>query len=294
MTAGSTLTVLLPAALFIIMLGMGISLKPDDFRLAIKRPGIILLGLVLQLIILPVLGFIIVTVLQLPAVLAVGLMILTFAPGGATSNMITYLCRADTALSICLTAVTSLLVPLTLPLLSYLVLEHFMGQGVVFEIPLLSMATKLLVVTLIPVIIGIMLNQRWPELCLELQKIVKLLSLLFMLIVVVLITANNFARLPQLLPQLAPAVLLLAGSAMLCGYLVPRYLFNLEVKTGLTLAIETGIQNAGTALMVTGAILQSPEMSMSALLYGILMQIPAMLLIIYRNVTPFWLFRREV
>jgi len=294
MPAGSALTVLLPAALFIIMLGMGISLKPDDFRQATKRPSVILLGLVLQLIILPVLGFIVVTLLQLPAVLAAGLMILAFAPGGATSNMVSYLCRADTALSICLTGFTSLLIPLTLPLLSYLVLEHFMGQGIVFEIPMLSMMTKLLVVTLIPVIVGVMLNQRWPELCLELQKIVKLLSLLFMLIVVVLITASNFARLPQLLPQLAPAVLLLAGSAMLCGYLVPRYLFNLEVKIGLTLAIETGIQNAGTALMVTGAILQSPEMSMSALLYGILMQIPAMLLIIFRNVTPIWLFRREI
>lgn len=275
------------------MLGMGISLKPDDFRQIFQRSGVILLGSVLQLVILPVLGYMIVSMLHLPAVLAVGLMIITFAPGGATSNMISHLCRADTALSICLTAVSSLLTPLTLPLLTYLVLEHFMGQGVVFELSLISTAAKLFAVTLIPVAIGIYLNLRWPHHCQSLQKIVKLLSLLFMLMVVVLITVNNSDRLPQLLPQLAPAILLLASSAMLCGYLVPRYLFNLDGKTGLTLAIETGIQNAGTALMVTGAILQDPEMSMSVLLYGILMQFPALLLIIYRNAVPVCQFRRE-
>lgn len=275
------------------MLGMGISLKPDDFRQLIQRPGTVLLGSVLQLVVLPALGLIVVTLLQLPAVLAAGLMVVTFAPGGATSNMVSHLCRADTALSISLTAVSSLLTPLTLPLLTCLVLEYFMGQGVVFELSLISTAAKLFTVTLIPVAIGLSLNLRWPHLCQRLQKIVKLLSLLFMLMVVVLITANNSSGLPQLLPQLAPAVLLLAGSAMLCGYLVSRYLFNLDVKTGLTLAIETGIQNAGTALMVTGAIIQNQEMSMAVLLYGILMQIPALLLIVYRNAAPLYQFRRE-
>jgi len=235
---------------------------------------------------LPVLGVLVVMMLDLPPILAAGLMILTFAPGGATSNMISYLCRADTALSISLTTVTSLIIPLTLPTLTFIALEFLLGQGTAIVFPITSTVAKLLMVSIVPVCIGVALNLRWPQYCRRLQSAVKWLSLLFMLAVVIVITVANYEMMPVLLPQLAPAVLLLAISAMLLGYLIPRYIFSQSNKSSLTYSVETGIQNAGTALMVTGAILQNSEMSMSVLMYGILMQIPALLLIAYRNLQP--------
>ncbi|MCV6612777.1 MAG: bile acid:sodium symporter family protein [Amphritea sp.] len=283
MQGGNLLSVLLPVALFIIMLGMGMSLRRNDFLRLLSHPGQVVAGLSLQMLLLPLLGLIIVIMLNLPPVLAVGLLILTFAPGGATSNMISHLCRADTALSITLTAVTSLLVPFTLPWLTWWAMSHFMGEGVMVTLPLLETAMKLLVVTVVPVSIGMVLNAKYPALCQRLYRPVKAISLLFMFTVVVLITLANREALPQLLPQLSPAILLLACSAMLLAWLIAQRGFRYDASTSLTLAIETGIQNAGTALLVTGAILQQPQMSMTVLLYGILMQLPAVGLIIWRN-----------
>ncbi|MBR9868617.1 MAG: bile acid:sodium symporter family protein [Oceanospirillales bacterium] len=283
MEGGNALSMLLPVALFIIMLGMGLTLKLSDFLSLRQRPVAIIAGVFLQLLFLPLLAWLVVTALELPAVLAAGLLIVSFAPGGATSNMISYLCRADTALSISLTAITSLIIPFTLPWFTWLTLEHFLGNGVIVELPLLSTIAKLVLVTLIPVATGLCINSRWPRLCSQLRRPIKILSLVFMFFVVLMISWANRAVLPELMPLLSPAIILLASSAMLFAILIARYLLRLNAETALTLGIETGIQNAGTALMVTGAILQQPEMSLAVLLYGILMQVPAVLLILWRN-----------
>ena len=283
MQGGTTLSLLLPVALFIIMLGMGLTLKPADFLSLRYRPVAIITGVVLQLVFLPLLAWLVVSVLALPVALAAGLLIVSFAPGGATSNMISYLCRADTALSISLTAITSLIIPFTLPWLTWFTLEHLLGHGVMVELPLLSTIMKLVMVTLLPVAIGVLIHQRWPHTCAQLQRPLKILSLLFMCIVVVMISWANRSVLPQLLPALSPAIILLASSAMLLAMLIARYLLRLNTETALTLGIETSVQNAGTALMVTSTILQQPEMSLAVLLYGILMQVPAVLLVLWRN-----------
>jgi len=288
MAGGNALSLLLPVALFIIMLGMGLTLKLSDFLSLRQRPLAIVAGVSLQLLFLPLLAWLVVTVLQLPAVLAAGLLIVSFAPGGATSNMISYLCRADTALSISLTAITSLIIPFSLPWFTWMTLEHLLGSGVMVELPLLSTIAKLVMVTLIPVVTGLYINRRWPRFCDQLQRPIKVLSLVFMFAVVVVISWANRAVLPELMPLLSPAIILLASSAMVFAMLIARYLLRLNTETALTLGIETGIQNAGTALMVTGAILQQPEMSLTVLLYGILMQVPAVLLILWRNSPVRW------
>lgn len=283
MEGGNALSLLLPIALFIIMLGMGLTLKSTDFLSLRYRPVAIIAGVVLQLLFLPLLAWLVVTALSLPVTLAAGLLIVSFAPGGATSNMISYLCRADTALSISLTAITSLIIPFTLPWFTWFTLEHLLGNGVMVELPLLSTIMKLVLVTLLPVVIGVYLNHCWPQICSQLQRPIKILSLVFMCMVVVMISWANRSVLPELMPLLSPAIILLASSAMLLAMLIARFLLRLNNETALTLGIETGIQNAGTALMVTSAILQQPEMSLAVLLYGILMQIPALLLVIWRN-----------
>ncbi|SEQ38742.1 bile acid:Na+ symporter, BASS family [Amphritea atlantica] len=283
MEGGNALSLLLPIALFIIMLGMGLTLRPGDFFSLRHRPVAIITGVVLQLLFLPLLAWLVVTALHLPAMLAAGLLIVSFAPGGATSNMITYLCRADTALSISLTAITSLIIPFTLPWFTWITLEHFLGSGVMVQLPLVSTIMKLVMVTLLPVAIGVGVNHRWPRLCYQLQRPMKVVALVFMCVVVLMISWANRTALPQLMPLLSPAILLLASSAMVFAVLIARYLLRLNTETALTLGIETGIQNAGTALMVTGAILQQPEMSLAVLLYGILMQVPAVMLVVWRN-----------
>ncbi len=274
--------VVLPAALFTIMLGVGMSLSLADFRRILARPSVTLLGVTMQFLLLPLLGYLVVTLLGLSPVLAVGLLILTFAPGGATSNMITWLARGDVALSVSMTALVSVLAPFTLPLLTYWALQHWLGATQAIEFPVLTTMIKLVVMTIVPVVLGVTLHHWAPGLCHRLQKPVKLLSMLFLVVVVVGITKANWARLPDLALQLGPAVAMLITLAFGAGYGFARKA-RLGTEQSITLGVEVGIQNAGTALLVTGTVLQNAEMSAAALTYGILMNIPAFMLIFWRN-----------
>jgi len=282
---------LLPLALFVIMLGVGMTLRVDDFRRVFKAPAAVLAGLFGQLLLLPILGLLLVTLMELPPMLAVGLMVLTFAPGGATSNMLTLLSRGDTALSVSLTAVSSLVTPFTLPLLTVLTLSYWQGNAVLPEFPVLASILKLMLVTLLPVMLGMLIGARSPGFSQKIRLPVKVMSLLFMVVVVTGIMVSNWTRLPSLIAVVGPAALLLALLAMGAGYLLAR-LLRLREAQQITLSIEVGIQNAGTALMVTGGLLQSAEMSASALIYGVLMQVPAVILIAWRNRDLIWLPQR--
>jgi BASS family bile acid:Na+ symporter len=274
--------VVLPLALFFIMLGIGLSLAVSDFLDLKSRPRAVALGSVMQLVGLPLLGYCVVSVLNVPPTYAVGIMILTFAPGGATSNLISYLSRADTALSVSLTVIASVVTPFTLPLFSYMAVSHWLSLEATIAFPVLQTVFKLLAIALLPVLLGMWLNHKAPSVSAKLQPVIKWCSLLFMLVVVVGIVAGNKDKLADILMQVGPAVLLLSLVAMLAGWWAGK-LFHLPTKQNLTLAIETGIQNAGLALIITGAVLHNTEMSGVVLLYGVLMQVPAILLIIFRH-----------
>jgi len=279
----STITqVILPLALFCIMLGVGMSLSFADFRFLKTQPKVVFFGVFAQLFLLPLLGFLIVILFSLPPALAIGIMVLTFAPGGTTSNMITFLCRGDTALSVCLTAISGLVTPFTLPFLTLLVIDFISGEQQTMVFPIVETILKLLTISVLPAILGILIHRRWPSFCLRIRKAVKLSAVLFMLFVVIAIVRSNWERLPELIQQTGPAALCLVVMAMLIGYGIARTA-RLSSEQRLTFAIEIGIQNAAIALLVTGGILQNPEMSASALIYGVLMNIPVLVLVVYRN-----------
>lgn len=282
MASGMIPQIVLPMALFMIMLGVGMSMRFNEFSAIWHQPRAVLSGLLAQLLLLPALGWLVVSLLKLPPELAVGIMILTFAPGGATSNMITLLARGDTALSVSLTAISGLITPFTLPVLTGLALAYWMGDKAAISFPVLETIMKLLLVALVPAVIGAMINHRWPSLCKRLEKFVKVLACLFLIFVVTAIVGSNWEKMPELITVLGPAVLLLVTLAMTTGFMIARKL-TLKMKQSVTLGVEVGIQNAAIALMVTGGILHNPEMSASALIYGVLMNIPAFLLIVYRN-----------
>lgn len=293
MGSGIIIQAVLPLALFTIMLGVGMSLKLPDFRLFWQQPWVVLVGVASQLFLLPLLGVVVVSLFELPAVLAVGIMVLTFAPGGATSNMITYLSRGDTTLSVCLTAVSGLITPFTMPLLTVFAVSYWMGEQAAIDFPVGVTMLKLIVISVLPALLGALINHFWPAFCRESERYVKALACVFLILVVVGIVTSNWAQLPALVLQLGPAVLLLVSLAMFVGYGIARKM-HLNTEQGITLAVEVGIQNAATALMVTGGILQNGEMAASALIYGVLMNIPAFILIGYRNLHSRFEYRDSI
>lgn len=274
--------VFLPFALFIIMLSVGMSLKVSDFLRVFAQPKAMFVGMLAQLVCLPLLGWIIIQLFNLPTLLAAGLMILTLAPGGATSNAITLLAKGDVALSVSLTAVNSVIVPFTLPLLAMVIFQALSMGATHIDFPVVQTIVQMLLITLLPVSLGMSFGYLYPELTIKIRRLCRSLALILMIMTVVLLVYTSWSRLMLVLPQLALPVLLLVIAAMGVGFAVAR-LAGLSNAKQITLLVEVGLQNAGTALLVTSTLLQSPEMSASALVYGVLMQIPALLLILWRN-----------
>jgi len=277
MNQDPVLAIALPLTLFCIMFSMGTTLVPADFRRVIELPKVLILGLISQMIFLPLLALAVIGLLETPFRLQpeiiVGFMILAFSPGGTTSNMFSYLAGGRVALSITLTALVSLITPITIPLLGALVLHWQMGEEASITLPFLPTFMKLAIVTFLPVSLGMLLRNRKPEFCDRYKALLTQLPLFMLLAVIAGIIFNNLEKMPDFLKVTAIPALLLASLALLLGYGIAR-LGRADKRDARTVAIETGIQNGGTAILVTGTILQNQAMTIAPVMYGILMLIP--------------------
>lgn len=164
----------LPLALFVVMLGMGLSLVPADFRRVFEKPRAVAVGALGQLLFLPLVALGVIASLDLPPLFAVGLMVLAFAPGGTTSNAITYLVRGDLALSITLTAVTSLITPITIPLGTAWAMSRYLGESATVSLPVGSTIAILVAITLVPVSIGMVIRNKKPGLATRAERPVRI------------------------------------------------------------------------------------------------------------------------
>ena len=177
--------VALPVALILIMLGMGMTLVPADFKRVFVKPLASVLGLCLQLLLLPVVAFLLCKGFGLQAELAVGLMLIAACPGGATSNLISHLSNGDTALSVSLTAVSSLVTTLTIPLVMGFAMSTFMDSAQAVSVPFVKTVIQLMVVSVIPIVVGMGLRSKCPGFCAKCAKPVNIFSMVFLLLIVV-------------------------------------------------------------------------------------------------------------
>lgn len=267
----------LPLALFVVMLGMGLSLVPDDFRRVLEKPRAVAVGVFGQLLLLPAIALGVVHFFDLPPLFAVGLMVLSFAPGGTTSNAITYLVRGDLALSITLTAVTSLVTPFTIPLGTAWAVSRYLGESATVSLPLGSTIAILIAITLVPVSIGMVLRNKKPGLATRAERPVRIFSLVTLFIIIGGLVAKERANLPEWLAQTGGAALMLNVTTMAVGFTISK-LARLNRSQSLTISIEVGIQNGTTALLVTGTLLGSAQMSIPPAIYSLVMYVTAGLL----------------
>lgn len=270
--------VLLPIGLALMMLAMGLSLQAQHFNNILRAPKALFLGLGLQLFLLPGLAWLIIGLLQLPTEAAAALILISLAPGGATSNAISFLSKGDVALSISMTALSSLIVPFSLPILLAL---HYQGLGLgteSFHIPILPTIMQLSLVTLLPILVGMGFRHLAPSSSQRIQPhLQKITGLIFIALVCAMAWFNR-DQLAGLAQTTGLALLLLAGFGLLLGYFVPAVI-HASKRQRRTIAIEVGIQNAGTAMMVAATLMGQPALALIALFYGILMNLPALLFI---------------
>lgn len=275
MTADWLAQVMLPWILAGVMLAMGLSLEVEHFRRVARHPGRLALGLALQMLALPLLSWAVVLVLPLSPMAAAGLLLVALVPGGATSNLFTYLARGDLALSVCLTALAAMLVPFTLPLIMALNFRLLGLPAVEFTLPYWTMVGQLGLVTLAPALAGmgmrVVLGRRHAD---AVSPAVRRLTGMTMFAIVLALFAAYFDRLPSFASPETASVVLLCSLAMLVGDRIARQA-GLPEGSVRSITVEVGIQNAGVAMMVAFAILDQPELGIVPLLYGLMMNVPA-------------------
>jgi BASS family bile acid:Na+ symporter len=264
--------VVLPLALFIIMLGMGLGLTLKDFQRVWVEPKAMVLGLLAQLVMLPLVGFGLAWIFPLSPELAVGVMILAACPGGPTSNLITYLVRGNVALSISLTAISSLVTIVTIPLVVNLAMQQFMGSTVALRLPFGTTVLQIAVITVIPVALGMAIHHWAPPLAARVEKVVKWLSLGFLGLIIAGLLVKERANVVDFFMQVGVVTLVLNVVTMALGYGLAR-VSRLPEPSAKTIAVEVGIQNGTLAIAIASAptLLNMPTLAIPAAIYSLLM-----------------------
>jgi bile acid:Na+ symporter, BASS family len=274
---------LLPVSLGIIMLGMGLSLVPLDFKRIFLFPKAVAIGLFNQLVLLPVVGFGLVWFFGLQNLyLAVGIMILAACPGGPTSNLISHISGGDTALSITLTAISSMIAVITIPLIVNFSLSFFLQQGQYIPLPVFDTIFRLMLITLLPVLAGMYIRAKARAFADKMDKPVKIVSgILLFLIIFAAINANRDIFVSSF-RDVGSHALMLNLLMLLLGYFSAR-LFKLNLAQSITISVESGIQNGTLGILIASSMLHNDIMAISPAIYSLIMFLTSGVIIAWMN-----------
>ena len=272
----------LPFSLAVIMFGMGLSLRIEDFKRILIYPKAVGIGLLNQLILLPVLAFGIAKAFQLPPELAVGLMILAVCPGGATSNLITHLAKGDSALSITLTACSSVITVFTIPFLVNYSIGYFIPGGEAKQLEVVGTVVSVLVITIIPVALGMLVFAKAPKLASKLDLPFRRISAIFFVAIVLAAVLKEKENLVRYFVEAGPAALALNVATLALSFGIAKFV-KLPFRQGLTIAIESGIQNGTLGITIAATLLMNSVMAIPSAIYSLIMFGTAALVILWGN-----------
>jgi len=269
MQASFLSVVLLPAALAVIMMGLGLSLVVDDFKRVIVFPKAVGVGLACQVVVLPLACYGLVRVWGMDPVLAVGMMLLSASPGGPTANLYSHIARGDVALNVTLTAVNSLVSIFTLPLIVNLSMAGLLASDQ--AIPLqFGKILEVCVMILIPVAVGMLVRHRAPSLASRLDRPVKALSAAFLVLVIILSILKEKDRIADAFRQVGLAALAFNLLSLATGYYAAR-LFRLGDRQAIAIGMEIGIHNGTLAIFIALSVIGNGDMSLPPVIYSLIM-----------------------
>ena len=263
--------IFLPISLAIIMFGMGLTLMVSDFGRLFAYPKEVLVGLFNQLVFLPLIGFLIILLFDLNSSMAIGIMILSLCPGGPTSNLITQVARGNIGLSVTLTALASLITVFTIPIILSEAITYFTGEtDVVIELPILQTMLQILLITVIPVSIGMVIRKKNEAFALRMERPMRIASTVLFIIIFLLVMIANKDLIVEAMKEVGLATLLLNLSTMALGYMTAK-VFGIKGKSQISITIESGIQNGTLAFVIATTILNNVEMGLPTGAYSIWM-----------------------
>ena len=242
-------TTIAPFALALIMLGLGASLTISDFTRVFQNPKEFLVGLICQLIILPIIGYLLIIILKTPIELALGVMLIAAAPGGVTSNVLTKFADGDVALSISLTAITSLISIISVPYIVFLSIDLFNITYVNKEVSMLGISLKMFGVVTIPVIIGMIIRKLFGNFIIRNMNIIQKISIGLFSLVFIAIYIEEWDSIIMFLTTAGTIALMLNISMMIIGFYIAKF-FASGVPQQKCISLECGLQNGTLAVFV--------------------------------------------
>ena len=273
----NTALALLPLALAYIMFTLGTGLKPSDFKVIAKYPKAFIVGLINQVIFVPLVALAVVLIMSPPPAIAFGIMLISFCPGGVTSNMLTYYAKGNVALSVALTGVVSLLSVVTLPILITLAFNHFMKDQA-GSISAVKIGIVMFLLTTLPVTLGMLARYKFTDFMMRRSGILNGLASVFFVLIVFAAIASNWQLLQEQLAAIGLELVLIIVTLFIVSILTAKAL-KLSWFDTKTIAIETSIQNSTTAITLAPIIMgvsTLPVIALPAAVYGVLMYVVAL------------------
>ncbi len=237
-----------PIALAIIMFGLGLGLTIDDFKRVVKYPRDFIIGFVCQVILLPIIAFILIKIISIPTEIALGVMIIAAAPGGVTSNILTKFADGDVALSVSLTALVSLLCIITVPFIVFNS-ANFLGIGVIKDISMISISFKMFFVVSVPVIFGMITRSFMEDFIISKTLLIQRLSVILFLIVFIAIWVEEWDKIVSFITRAGLVAFILNMTMIFIGYYVAKF-FASGVAQRKCISLECGLQNGTLAVFV--------------------------------------------
>ena len=262
----------LPLSLAFIMLTLGLSLDVDDFKQVVVHPRAIAIGLFCQMVLLPAIAFALISKWGLPPELAVGIMILAACPGGITSNLLTHLAKGDCALSVSLTAITSLAGVITIPLIVNFSLTQFAGGESSLDLPVWQMIRGVFLITTLPVILGMGIRYFFSRTVLRIEKHARRIAAALFIVIVFGAFASQWEHMGQHFSEAGPVALALNVLTMASGFYGAR-LLSLNSRQTIAISIECGLQNGALGIFVAATLLANQTMMIPSLIYALIMNL---------------------
>ena len=268
----NTIWIVLPI-LTLLMFDLGLALKPADFKLFLHRPKPILAGLIGQIILLPVIAWAVGTIFGLSPLFFLGIMLVACSPGGSSSNVFSMLAKGDVALSVSLTAFSSIITLFTVPMIMAWVTQH-VGTGTDVHLPVGNLLMQNLVLMAVPIVLGIWLSMRKEELAARIHNVLKRLAFPLLILLATVFFIKHQDEITREFPQLGLSMTVLILAAMMGGVLL-SWVMRLTGRERRTIVIEVGMQNAAQAITVASSplVFNNDIIAIPAIIYALMMNV---------------------
>ena len=278
-------TKIAPICLALIMLGLGMGLSTNDFMRVIKQPKDFFIGLVCQMILLPIIAFILIKILNTPTELALGVMIIAAAPGGVTSNVLTKFANGDVALSVSLTAIISLITIISVPFIVFMSADLLQVSNVVNDISMVGISLKMFFVVTLPVIIGMFIRKLASNFIQSKTLIIQRISIILFIIVFAAIWIEEWDNIISFITRAGTITLILNVVMMFIGYYLAK-LFASGVAQRKCISLECGLQNGTLAVFVSSQIFDELVYIVPTAAYALIMFVTSLVFvfIVRRNI----------